>query len=397
MFNPENFPQTPNDKESDIKNPEPTTQKQEREKPFDFKINITDHSADLKKNINKDQLRELYTDIKKDGINSVRYDWHWRNIEPAPGSYDNDSLTHYAEAKEAMAESGLEAPTIILSNPPEWAKKLYQEDKEKFFEAFRNYADAVVASLQNAGEEKVSRVQILNELNNTIYTPVALEDIPKLCEITQESFKIYNPDIKLSCTVIAGNIQNVGKKFGMGEPIQEFLPKLKEVADSFDSIAVDYYPGTWHMPAGQLATGNFKEMFKNLELLKETFEELATWGKEYELGEVGISTNTSLRDEKTQRYFFDVFFRSFRQLMVDMRSRGLKLPNRIGLYQAINDAPIEQNWKDKILRKISPEGDFGMRTEKGERKLILRGNRHIAELPGSQQESQLSRIINYLK
>ena len=36
-----------------------------------------------------------------------------------------------------MEEVGLDAPTIILSNPPKWAVELYRKDKEKFFEEYR--------------------------------------------------------------------------------------------------------------------------------------------------------------------------------------------------------------------------------------------------------------------
>lgn len=284
----------------------------ERERGFKLDFYVTDHSADHADTGDPEKLRELYADIKRDGIESVRYDWHWRNVEPEPGKYSKEHLARYAKAKEIMAEAGLKEPTIILSNPPEWAKQLYGQDKEKFFEAFARYAAEVKRGLEAAGGEKVTTVQVLNELNNSVYTPVKIEDLPWLCQITREAFHDYNPDMKLMGTLIAANLPEIVKQATLGEvsfgtPIEQYLPKFKEVAkENFDRIAVDYYPGMWHLSPKDAESWKpsdlYKAMVKNIDLLKSSFEEVATWGKEYELGEVGMRTNAR-GTEKSQRYF----------------------------------------------------------------------------------------------
>lgn len=370
-----------------------------KEKVQAFKLDfyVTDHSADSEATGSPEKLRKLYGDIKKDGVESVRYDWHWRNIEPKSGEYSAEHLARYARAKEIMHEAGLKEPTIILSNPPEWAKKLYEEDKEQFFDEYAKYVAEVKKSLEASGGEKVSTIQILNELNNSVYTPVKAEDLPRLCEITRETFQDYNPEMKLMATLLASNTG----KF-VGTPIEQYLPEFKKVKDAFDIIAVDYYPGMWHLDPKDAKSiwpsDLYKAMVKNMDLLKASFEEIATWGKEYELGEVGMRTNAPLGgSEKAQRYFYDAFFRAFKHLMIEFQEKDIRLPSRIGFYQAIDEPP--KNMMGKVLRKLTPfpEHDMGMRTGEGRRKMILEGSPHASEEERAKQPSQLRKIISYLR
>lgn len=374
----------------------------EKENPFDLEFYVTDHSADHSDTA--ENLEELYVDIKKDGVDSVRYDWRWKNIEPKQDIVNQEQVNRYQGAREKMKKAGLEEPTIILSDLPSWAIELYKKDKEKFFEAFRQYAEKVRDSLPQDDESKISRIQILNELNNKVYTPIETEDVGELCDITREVFREYNPDIKLSVTVLAANIQKATSLAGMGEEIENFLPKLKGISDKIDTVVVDYYPGLWHLPFKE-ANWKPKDIFKQLGLLKKVFEEIATWGKEYELGEVGLPTKMPWGGEKTQRYFYDVFSMAFKQLLLDFHSHDLKLPSRVGLYEAVDEAP--RNIVSKIIRKTTPfpEHDMGMRQSNGKRKLVLQGKDALhpytenfsEEEQTKRSRSQLKRIINYLR
>jgi hypothetical protein len=384
-------------------------QDKERDRGFKLDFYVTDHSPDNADTGDPEKLRELYADIKRDGVTSVRYDWHWRNVEPKPGELSGEHLDRYQVAKEIMAEVGLEPPTIILSNPPKWAVELYKTDKEKFYIEYRKYTEAVKERLAAAGGEKVSRVQILNELNNTIYTPVATEDMLRLAEITRAVFRDYNPELKLMITVIAANLTGFAGQGGT--PIEQYLPELEKIKDSFDDIAVDYYPGMWHLQTGddpklrpleiirrmkEDPEELFKEMAKQIGPLKAIFEKIASWGKEYELGEVGSPTQEPWEKEeehgKPQRYFYDVFFKEFKKMLVDFRSRNVPLPSRVGFYEAMDEPP--RTMMGKFLKEMTPfpEHSLGMREGSGERKPILRGSPHTGKGP-----SQLSKIISYLR
>ncbi len=344
----------------------PSFTHEKREFPLEFYI--TDHSAKHAHTGTPEQLRRVYGDIRKDGIESVRNDWDWDKIEPAANQFSEEHLERYGSSKQIMEEVGLHSPTIILSNPPAWAKELYKSNKEGFFQAYRQYAERVRERLVQLGGEKISKIQVLNELNNGIYTPIEVEDVGRMCDITREVFAEYNPDLKLMATVLASNTT----KF-VGTPIEQFLPKLKVIKDKFDIIAVDYYPGLWHFDMKDAPSLKPNELFKHavkqLGLLKTVFEEIATWDKAYELGEVGIPTKLLWGGERGQRYFYDAFFRAFKHLMADLRNRNLALPTRVGFYESVDEPP--QDLKGKILRNTPfPEFDLGVRTAEGKEKAV---------------------------
>ncbi len=382
--------------------------KKEAQKSYDFKFYITDHAPDFADTGSPDKLKALYADVKKDGIESVRYDWRWKNIEPAQGTVSQEHIDRYSSAASVMKEVGLKEPTIVLSSIPDWAKKLYVEDKSKFFEAYGKYLGQVITGLQSIEGSKVSTVQVLNELNNPAYTPIEdPADIVKICEMTRQAFEDYNPDIKLMVSVLASIMPEWAKGAGLSENIRTFLPKLEQIKDAVDVIAIDYYPGAWQRP---ISDGNkfrhiisrlvlpnitaYREMFADMSLFKEVAEKVAGWGKDYELGETGFPVKgTYWGNEQRQRYFYDVFFRNFKHLMVDFQRREIKLPSRIGLYQVIDEAP--RNLMGRIMNKTPyPEFNWGMRDDEGKRRAVLRGNLHTGELYDG--ESRLSRIIHYV-
>jgi hypothetical protein len=380
---------------------------QEAERGFNLDFYVTDHSADSEETGSPEKLRELYADIKKDGIDSVRYDWRWTNIEAKPGEYSKEHLDRYSEAKKFMEEAGLDEPTIVLSSIPDWAKELYNsgtpEGREKFFEAFGNYVAQVKDVLQKSGGKRVSTVQVLNELNNPVFTPTKVEDLPRMCEMVRKTFHDYNPDIKLLGTLLASNTTRGVR----GTPIMNYLPKFEKAKDSFDAFAVDYYPGSWHFapkvsnllrPKNLAETlthplsAMYKDAVKNTELLEEALRTIAAWGKEYEIGEAGAMTKPLLgEDEKSQRYFYDAFSRAFKQILTKFRKEGVRLPSRVGFYEAMD----EGNDKAGIMAKA--EQDWGMRDSEGKRKMVLQGSPHLSEEERAKQPSQLKKIISYLR
>ena len=366
----------------------------ERHNQFDVKFYVTDHSADHADIGNPEQLRQLYADIKRDGVESVRYDWRWSLIEPQAGQVQTAQLERYSKAKQLMDQAGLEEPTVILSSLPKWATELYRTDKEAFMAKFQDYAEQVRDGLIRAGGPVVSRLQILNELNNRVYSPIELADLPQLCNIARQVFASYNPDIKLMATLLATNTTRA-----VGTPIERYLPLFEGVKDSFDVVAVDYYPGLYHFDAKGAGTIRPSELFKHVVrqtgLLKQVFEQISGWDQEYELGEVGMSSNKVWGKERGQRYFYDAFFRAYKHMLLDFRQAGRKLPSRVGFYQGVDEMP--RNRIDKALSR-TPFGKLGHRTVEGGRKLLLQaGSADAPQEADAENPSRLNRIIHYLR
>ncbi len=382
------------------------------EKGFDIHVYITDHSADARFNRSPQMIMDVYTTLKEAGVQSIRSDWRWNTLQPEQGRLDTDQLERYFRAKQISDQAGLDAPTVILSSPPKWASDLYKSGKKSEFESsFRTYAQTVKAALDEAGGERVTKIQIMNEVNTNIFSPVATEDLPRLCEITRD---VFGQDAKLMATFIASNLTslfNAAKVFS-GTPIMEYLDKHEEtLRNNFDIIAVDYYPGVWHWPIED-ATGKkaykslpvlwreeerrtlFKSVVKDMTLLSKVFEKLEGWeNTEYELGEVGMPTRKIFDREnpqRAQRYFFDTFFRSFKHLIVDFRSRNKRLPARMGLYAGTDEEALQPQ-----------ERYWGVLTETGEEKLVLKGHLYSSQIfpqeEMRQPQSQLNRLIKYLR
>ncbi len=194
----------------------------EVEKPFDFKFYITDHSPRFADTGSPDKLRALYRDIKRDGIDQIRYDWDWNLIEANRGEINPEQLARFKSAAEIMKQEGLD-PLIILSNPPKWAKDLYKENPGEFVDSYKNYVSKVKDAAGETGI-KPETVQVLNELNNPAYTPVEdMEVIGQLCDIAREAF----PDSKIMVSFLAAAIPEAVSKMGLSENVRTFLPQTK--------------------------------------------------------------------------------------------------------------------------------------------------------------------------
>jgi glycosyl hydrolase family 53 len=403
----------------------------------DIEFLVTDHSVRYPEQFSQEELKELYGDMKRHGISSVRFDMDWDEIAKSAGERDKATLDHYVGVLQVMEEVGMKPPTLVLSSPPEWAQELYKKDKEAYFRAYEEYISSVADVLSRSGV-KVHSAQLFNEVNNSLlFKFVSVEDLPRCATIVREKIGREQPEMRLATSLIVGNVnENLGK-VAKTEAIDKFLdnygPMLKE---NFDVVSIDYYPGVWHFPAGEKRSEisnplgepsletktarrlssvegaanpkHINAMFKNLELLKNTFEHIAKLGIDYEIGETGFPTNIPYSTENRQRYFYDSFFRSFRQLLVDFKSRGIPLPKRVDLYETqdeenkgfggIMDKVLKVPGVQKLTRVTpNPEHNFGLRTKSGEPKSVLRGSRHGKKGISDEAElSQLQKIIKYV-
>lgn len=327
---------------------------------------VTDHSADKTPSIcNEDMLREVYRDMRENGMDEIRCDFRWNKIEPIRGHFDEGRLRRYARASQLMIQEGLRPPTIVLSSIPKWAMELYKKDKEEFFRAFGSYARRVHKALIASGC-RIEYIQVLNEWNNPIYTPVATDDLPRLCAIVRETFN-DNPKTKIMGTVIVSNLNNFLARFGFGKNIFDYLRRLRAINGNFDVIGIDYYPGLWHVPLKK-AGWRFKNLFRQLDLLRSVCGELAAWGKEYEIAETGCPSGWPW-SEKTQVRFYQEFFGEFKLMLEDLQKKNIRLPSRVGIYEAIDEPP--GNLAEEIAGIAIPLGDMGLLWSDGSPKLIL--------------------------
>ncbi len=367
---------------------------------------VTDHSADKAETADPAALRRIYRSIKEAGVGSIRYDWSWRILEPRPGAFDSSAFGRYMRAAEMMKEAGLQ-PIVILSNIPLWALRLYKREKALFFEAYENYADQVRVSLEVLSQKglRISKVQIFNELNVKFYTPLLSEDMIRIYRITLKVLSAYNPRIELMATLFAGNLpgilenffKKIGINFRIATGIEEYLVENERMLRHFDVLAIDYYPGTWHIPLGE-ARKNKKEIFRQMRLLREAMAVIAGWGKKYEIGETGLSTNVPFlsrrRRERRQRYFYDLFFQELNYLLKDFRRLNLAGPEAMGIYELMDEPP--KSIGGKILRALTPfpEYDFGLNYTDGSPKEILRSDPRAEDK--DRQLPRLARLIKYL-
>ena len=382
---------------------------------------ITDHSLRHPETVSPERIREMYRELKNEGIKSVRFDWDWDKVFPESGKVNDELQNKYIETIKIMKEEGMEPPTLVLSTPPEWANKLIKEKNfEEYFQSYKKYTDSVAEIIKKSGLE-VNQAQLFNEINHpAIFNFFGdFENFPKISQIARNSFNEKDLDVKLSTSIIVGNISE--KLSGpLNKPdLDKFLDEFEKVKDCVDVISIDYYPGMWHFPIqGVKEKGDafpikksfnpIKELgnklnrtFKNIDLLKSTCERLSKMGKDYEFGEAGFPTNEPYSNGRRQRLHYDMYFRALRQMFVDFDSRGIKLPKRIGIYEAQDEdnshgLGLDKNSIHKWInsRKIFPESHFGLYNKEEEKKEILQGN--LKGEPKESEDSQLKKLIQYV-
>ena len=328
---------------------------------------VTDHSADLDCRP-RIALDELYGLIKAAGFSSVRTDFRWDHLEKTKDSHDKVQAAYYGKALRAMVSAGLKPPTVVLSSVPAFCR---DGNVRHFMDRYPLYLQKILGVLESVPEMKVATIQVLNEINSKMFFQPSPEHLDELCSWTRAILGGYNPKIKLMATVFAGNLlSKTGGLFGAGA--LEYLEKNEAVLRSnFEVIGVDYYPGLLHRIFRR------ESRFSDMEMLEKVFALLSGWRNvNYELGETGFPTNwpfwkSKLRRERKQRTFFVRFFEALEMMLVRFKSKGLRLPSRIGIYEAVDEDP-KGSW-GRFLRKYTPynEHDMGLMMSDGGKKRFM--------------------------
>jgi hypothetical protein len=405
---------------------ESAPEKRESESGPNLEFFITDHSLRHPDMVSNDQLRAIYREMKQQGISFIRFDWDWDESYPERGKLNQQVVDRYIAAMKMMREEGLKAPSLVLSTPPEWAVKLYQKDKESYFAAYREYLQTIADAMAAAGLT-ANYAQLANEINNPLmYQFFEMKDFSRIVRTAKEVFFKSQPEMKFTVSVIVSNFIDQLAKITRKPTAMQFLDQYKQELSLVDFISLDYYPGMWHYPVRlekeksafpiprsvnpiREAGNIINRTFKDISALQPVCEKIADWGMPYDLSESGFPTNYPYSQGRRQRMFYDMYLRSVRQMLEDFHRRGVALPQHVGFYETQDepnrgfgimlDKVLNAPGVRQLLRLTPfPEGHFGLRNAKGEKKEILKGRlkQSRAGTPDLAELSQLHRLINYV-
>src|SRR3989344_4118713 len=145
---------------------------------------ITHHVPDME-SVTIAQFEHIVPELKKLGFTKHRFDIRWKTAVPSSREVNDSYIGKAALLAQAAHRQGME-PIVILSTPPTWAYK--GKSSETIGIEFTNYARQVKRHFDRLGVP-IPSVQLLNELNNPIYTPARLiKELPNLAIQTRAVF-----------------------------------------------------------------------------------------------------------------------------------------------------------------------------------------------------------------
>ena len=245
---------------------------------------------------------------------------------------------NYREALEACAKFPSQKPTIILDSPPEWVNGALNEseDKTKLPEevegSYRQYCEHTASMIQEAGVAPVM-IQVMNEVNNTVYNKMSTEQLGHLCRVTKE---VFTQKFGEKAPLVMLNIL----------PSINYLKNLASIKESFDVLGVDWYQGTY--PGEGTGTAFYPgskplKTFADVRGLKEHFDEFleggALEGKMVTISEVGAPTPLGQKHERMQRGFYDQFLRNLHLMLNRYEEQGKQVPLVGVAFYSLEDEP----------------------------------------------------------
>ena len=329
-----------------------------------------------------DAFSQLCREFKEVGADKQRVDWRWDNVEPDQGNADYSYLARSRKLSEIASREGI-GTTIVLTHTPKWALELVKKDHSAFIGAYEDYVDNVFSALAPGDKPPVipANIQIFNELNSPLYTPDELLPLIPDCVrvLKAKSLHYFHKEIPLIATLNVTEIPLKSLPKILHRP-KEFIAEHQPLLGQFDEIALDYYPGIWHLPAKTITTyltnlpyfikafSNrnsrenfnkltpplfaFRTIFGNMDLLEQTLQQLrplAREGKIITIGEIGVPTlipfeRSAIKEEhgKMQALGVLIMFSRLRRLIHDYDIKN------VGLYCLTNkpepEGPFELGW-----------------------------------------------------
>lgn len=275
-------------------------------------------------NVSVAQFEKIAPEIKKLGFSKHRFDIRWKSVSPKQNEVNDVYLGKSALLAQAAQKHGLE-PIVILSTPPKWAYK--DKSPESIKQAYTDYAKNVKRHFDRLGVP-IKTVQILNELNNPLFTPGRLlREMPALASATRE---VFGDAVDVTATVV------LSKPWVNAE---KFLKKHQAELSPLTSIGLDFYPGSYQhnrkmiSPIGAATVAH------------QTLEAIATGGKR----DIRRDFLTLLTDQLT-----DV--RHFRSLLTTTQTLFPGKPIDIGEFGFPTLDPLQKrNPKHEVLQSYAVE------------------------------------------
>lgn len=190
---------------------------------------ITHHAPDTEA-LTFTHFQEMCKDMKTVGFSEHRFDVRWNTSAPTAHTTNQEYLTRAARFAQIAQKEGLK-PVVIFSTPPTWAYK--GQSSEHIANAYANFTQNVKTVFDNA-DVSITAVQLLNEINNPVYTPKCfLSELPTMTAITKN---VFGETTDVSATLVAAKPwTNVGR----------FVEKHKNSLLPLTSIGLDFYPGVY--------------------------------------------------------------------------------------------------------------------------------------------------------
>lgn len=349
---------------------------------------------------------------------SIKFDIRWNTLYPERDQeIDPQYEQNYKEALAACAKHPSQKPTIILDSPPNWANEQLKEngDKAKLPEEveknYRQYCEHVASLIKESGVTPVM-IQVMNEVNNTIYNKMSVEQLGHLCRVTRG---VFTQKFGEEAPLVMLNIL----------PDVKYLKRLADIKDSVDVIGIDWYRGTYptepigvglnplRIP-GQIKTSiesvtastflgaKPSKTYGNIKTLTDHLDEFlpggALDGKMVAVAEVGAPTVRGEKDERAQRLFYNQFMRKLNLQLNRYQERGLELPLVGVAFYSLEDEPERPGSEfntiiapvQRLLNRL--ESRWGIFTAAGEAKGNVRDETLTDRIHYLTQERFLRRI-----
>ena len=244
-----------------------------------------------------DIIDDTFDKVKELGVDCVRIDISWHNLEPNRDEYDAEYINHMEKAISKFDDIGV-GLFAVMTHAPGWAKSLYNQDKTAFWVELEEYH---IKTAELWGD-KIYYYQLENELNHPTRVPYFdISDLPTYLKHARAGIDKEDDKFK---TVMNTICEFIGWQLEMEKWLSSGGKKY------IDIIGLDMYPLTWGDPVTM-----WSPLRQALALVKNS--NTAWSGKDIIIAETGFSTYSPAHTEDNQKGFIDVAIKYLNNMVID--------------------------------------------------------------------------------